>query len=286
MTHHHWARFARGAAVAVMAAEVVVLIVGRVSIGAAVGVFLAVETALAAVILSVAWRAARTSRGDRVAAAVRAVLPSPVAAPVLFELGQLRALWLLVRGRVATEGPSDVTISYAAGRGGLYLMIGVVGVIELLAVHVILPWHRLGTWSWLQWCAFAVSAYGAVWLLAWWAAQRTHPHLITDDELVLRNATLVPLRVPLDRIGHVSSRRRGLGSEGRLMLGGPGGGTNLDIDFVEPTPWRSFTGRRSREVTAVSLEVDDPGLAAKLLTLRMRRRTQLGPATDGGSCDR
>ncbi|CUR59033.1 membrane hypothetical protein [metagenome] len=269
-----------------MAAEVVLLIVGRVSIGAAVGVLLALETALVAVILSVAWRAARTSRGDRVAAAVRAVLPSPVAAPVLFEIRQLRALWLLVRGRVATEGPSDVTISYAAGRGGAYLMIGAVGAIELVAVHLIVPWHRLGTWAWVQWFVFALSAYGSVWLLAWWAAQRTHPHLITDDELVLRNATLVTLRVPLDLVGHVSPRRRGLGSEGRLMLAGTGGGTNLDIDFVEPTPWRSLTGRRSREVTAVSLEVDDARVAAQLLTRALRRRTQLGPATDGGAFDR
>lgn len=286
MRYQHLARFVRGAAVAVVAAEVVLLIVGRVSLGAAVGVFLAVEAALAAVILTVAWRAARTSRGDRVAAAVRAILPGPIATLVLLELGQLRALCLLVRSRTATENPEDVTISYAAGRGGVYLMIGVVGVIELLAVHLILPWHRLGTWSWLQWCAFAVSAYGAVWLLAWWAAQHAHPHLITDDELVLRNATLVTMRVPLERIGHVSPRRRGLGSEGRLMLGGLGGGTNLDIDLVEPAPWRSFTGRRSREVTAVSLEVDDPRLAAQLLTRAMRRRTQLGPATDRGGSDR
>ena len=65
-----------------------------------------------------------------VTAAVRAVRPGPVAAPVLFELGQVRALWLLVRGRASTERPSDVTISYAAGRGGVHLMIGVVGVID------------------------------------------------------------------------------------------------------------------------------------------------------------
>ena len=78
-----------------------------------------------------------------VTAAVRAVRPGPVAAPVLFELGPVRALWLLVRGRASTERPSGVTISYAAGRGGVHLMIGVVGVIELLAVHLILPWHPL-----------------------------------------------------------------------------------------------------------------------------------------------
>lgn len=269
----------------IVATEAVLLITGRVSLGAAVGVFLAVETILTTVIMAAAWHAVRTSRGDRAAAAVRAILPGKIATLVLLELGQLRALWLLVRSRTATENPEDVTISYAAGRGCVYLMVGVVCVIELVAVHLILPWHRLGAESWLQWVAFTLSVYGAVWLLAWWAAQRTHPHLITEDELVLRNATLVTLRVPLDRIAHVSPRLRGLGPEGRLMLAGPGGGTNLDIDFVEPTPWRSFTGRRSREVAAVSLEVDDPRLAAQLLTRAMRPGTQLGPAAERGACD-
>jgi MFS family permease len=107
------------------------------------------------------------------------------------------------------------------------------------------------------------------------AAQRTHPHLITADELVLRNATLVTLRVPLDRIRHVSPRRRDPDPDGRLVLGAPGGGTNLHIDLVEPVPWRSFTGRREREVTAVSLQVDDPQLAARLLTQAMHLRAGL-----------
>lgn len=144
-------------------------------------------------------------------------------------------------------------------------MIGGVCVIELVVVHVVVPWHSLDAWSWLQWLAFGLSAYGAVWLLSWWAAQRTHPHVVSGHELVLRNGTRVALRVPLDQVTAVRPRRRGLDDEDRLMLGGPGGGTNLDIELSAPLTWRSLTGRRTRQVTAVSLEVDDARRAAQQL---------------------
>lgn len=85
-----------------VAAEVVLLVTGRVALGTAVAVFLAVELALAVVIVTVAWRAARTHPGDRVTAAVRTVLPKPIAAAVLLELGQLRSLWLLACGGAPT----------------------------------------------------------------------------------------------------------------------------------------------------------------------------------------
>lgn len=108
-------------------------------------------------------------------AVVPAVLPGPVAAAVLNELGQVRALWLLARRRTHTENLGDVTISYAAGRGSVYAMVVLVCLIELVAVHLIVPWHRLGAWSWLQWLALALSAYAIVWVVAWWAAGRPTP---------------------------------------------------------------------------------------------------------------
>lgn len=251
---------------AVVSVELVLLSTGRISLGGAIGILLVVEAALFAVIVTVAWRAVRTHHGSRVAAAARAVLPGSVAALILLELGQIRALWLMLRGRTDTEHSEDTSISYAAGRGGIYLMIAAVCVIELLAVHLIVPWHRLGTWAWLQWLAFALSAYALVWLWAWWAAQRTHPHLITQDDLVLRNGVTVSLRIPLDHISSATSRRRGQPAEDRLMLSGLGGGTNLDIDLLEPVTWQSLTGRRRRQVSAISLEVDDPRLAVNHLT--------------------
>ena len=276
-----FARFARVATITVVAVEVVLLVVGRINLGAAVGVLVAVEAALLAAIVTVAWRGVRTRPGDRVAAVVRTVLPGPLATAVLLELGQVRALWFLVRGRTHTEHPEDVTIRYGAGQGGIFVMVGAACVIELLAVHLIVPWHRLGSWSWLQWLALALSAYGVVWLLAWWAAQRTHPHLVTDHDLVLRLGALVRLRIPLHHIGAVGPRRRGGAAEGRLMLGGPDGWTNLDIDLIEPVTWRSVTGRRERQVTAVSVDVDDPRTAAERLGEATRRRP--APPTEHGT---
>lgn len=265
------ATLSRRATVTVLAIELVLLVTGRVSLGTAVAVLLAVEVAVGAVILVVAWRAARTHPGNRLAAAVRAVLPRPVAALALVEVRQLRSLWLLVRGRVDTEGRRDRPIPYAAGRGGIYLMIGAACGIELVVVHVAVPWERLGGWSWLQWLALALSAYGVLWLLSWWAAQRTHPHLLTPEEVVLRNGTVVSLRIPLGHVAAVTPRRRGLEVPDRLMLGGPGGATNLDIELRTPVTWRSPTGRRTRQVTAVSIEVDDAALASEWLAEAIAR---------------
>lgn len=50
------------------------------------------------------------------------------------------------------------------------------------------------------------------------------------------------------------------------MLGGPAGWTNLDIDLVEPVTWGGSTGRCERQVTAVSVDVDDARTAAQHLT--------------------
>lgn len=264
-------RLARWAPVSVVAVEAVLLVIGRGNLGVAVGFVLALEAVLLALILTTAWRTVRVNRGDRLTAAVHAVLPGAVAALVVLEVGQFRALWLLARGRSHTERPSDVAVHYAAGRGGIYLVVGAVCLIELIAVHLMVPWHWLRAWAWLQWLAFGLSAYAAVWSLAWWAAQRTHPHLITDSELLLRNGTRVVLRVALGAVRAVTPRRRGHGSKNRLMLGGPGGGTNLDIDLIEPVTWSSITERRKRTVTAVSLEVDAPLLAARHLTEAIHR---------------
>lgn len=192
-----------------------------------------------------------------------------MAAVVLLEVAQVRGLWLLALRRTHRESPGDVTLPYAAGRGSIYLMIVAVCLVELIAVHLMVPWHRLGTWAWLQWLMFALSAYGVLWILAWWAAQRTHPHLLTGDELVLRSAARVVLRVPLSAISVATPRRRGYGTEGRLMLGGLGGGTNLDVELVSPV---SGSGRRAQEYAAISLEVDDAAVGAREITAAAGRR--------------
>lgn len=256
-------RAVRWTTLAVVATEVVLLAGGRIDLGVAAALLVVVEVVLGGVVLTVAWRAARDGvHGDRLAAVVRTLLPRPVAALVELELGQARSLWLLVRGRVHTESPDDVVVPYAAGRGGIYGMLVAACAIELAVVHLAVPWHRLGGWAWLQWLVLVLSAYAAVWILAWWAAQRTHPHLVTRQELVLRNGTLVALRVPLEDVVGATPRRRGAEAEDRLCLGGPGGDTNLDVDLARPVTWRSATGRRGRQVAGVALAVDDPREAA------------------------
>lgn len=269
-----WLLLVRAVPVLVIAAQMVMVAGGRLDVGPAIGILIAVEAVLLGVVLGVAWVTTRSLRGvPRLEAAVRTVLPRPVAALVLLEPRQLWSLVLLVRGRVATESEQDVPIPYAAGRGGFYGAMGGLAIAELLLVHFLVPWHRFGAFAVLQWVMLALSLYGAVWILSWWASERTHPHLLTPEALVLRTGVLVSLRIPRVLLVGASARLRSDGEEDRLMLTGPGGGTGVDITLSGPVIWTSLSGRRSREIRAVSLEVDDPRDTARILVKSLAGRT-------------
>lgn len=94
-----------------------------------------------------------------------------------------------------------------------------------------------GAAAWLQWLALGLSAYGVVWLTACCGA--------APSSRCASRWTTSP-RAPE-----------------RLVVGGPGGATNLDIELGAAVTWRSLTGRRTRQVAAVSVEVDDAALTSR-----------------------
>ena len=102
-----------------------------------------------------------------------------------------------------------------------------------------------GAAAWLQWLALGLSAYGVVWLTA---CCGTAP-----SSRCASRWTTSP-RAPE-----------------RLVLGGPGGATNLDVELGTPVTWCSLTGRRSRQVTAVSVEVADAALASREIAAAVGR---------------
>lgn len=192
-------------------------------------------------------------------------------------LRQAGAPAALVRGRVHREGAGDVVVPYAAGSGATCAALAVAAAVEAAAVHLAVPWERLGGWAWTQWAALGASVCGLVWVYLWWAALRVHPHLLRDDELVLRAGAAVVARVPLAAVAAATPRRRGAPARGdRLVLGVLGGDTNLDLELVAPVAGRDVRGRE-RRVAAVSLGVDDPAAAARAITAALEGRGAPGP---------
>lgn len=205
------------------------------------------------------------SRLDRWEAATRAHVPGPLAFLVFGELRLFEAIWQLVsRRHDIREG--EVGIGYARGRLPVELVFAGLAVVELIAVDLLVPWDRLGSFAWLRMVVLLASIYGLVWIALWMVAERTRPHLVTDDGLVLRWGHLPIATVPWAAIREVRGHKRYSAEADRLTHDIPLQGTNLDIDLHEPLDARIPFRRRSRQVMGISLGVDDP--AAALAAIR------------------
>src|SRR3712207_6823415 len=259
---------ARWLALVVPLVDVALVLTGVLSLRTGIAVALVLE-ALLAVVLVVeaaafrrAYRAVRRSGGSRRAglvAGAEAVWPPVVLRLVRAEVGVVCALWWVVRRR-SDVAPGDVPLPYA-GRFRLVLgALTVLGALETVVVHVLLPWETA------RWVLLAVSLYALVWVLGSGLLLFQHPHLLRDDELVLRFRYLRPVAVPLAglfgvRRGGVPGRGRVLPQEGAVpglrVMGDP----DLELPFVPPV----CVAGQGEPVARVAFWVDDPQAVVRLL---------------------
>ena len=215
---------------------------------------------------------------DRWESAARRRVPGPVAFLVFGELRLFEAIWQLATGRRDVRD-DEVGIGYARGRLPVELVFAAVAVIELVAVDLLVPWELLGSFAWLRLAVLLASAYGILWIALWMVAERTRPHLVTDDALVLRWGHLPIATVPWELIAEVREHKRYSADESRLTHDVPLQGTNLDIELHAPMDARIPFKRRRRAVTGISLGVDDPVAAAGMIAARI----PVEPTPDAGA---
>lgn len=134
-----------------------------------------------------------------------------------------------------------------------------------MAVDLLVPWELLGDYASLRLVVLVASAYGVLWIVIWMAAERTRPHLATQEGLVLRWGHLPIVTVPWTAIADVRVNRRYSADEARLTHDVPLQGTNLDLELREPITARIPFKRQRKAVTGISLGVDDPDEAAALI---------------------
>lgn len=265
---------ARWLVLAIPLAEVVLELGDVLSLRAALITAVVLEILLAAVLVAefAAFRhaagAARAQGAGRLAAAtagLHAAVPPPVAWLMRTEAGMVRALRRAVRRRSALE-PGDVALPYTS-RIGVLLGGGIgIGIVELVVVHVLLPWPLA------RWLLFGVSVYTLLWLLALSCSLRQHPHVVRDGQLLVRFGHLHETAVPLDTLAAVRARtcteheRNLILSDGELTAAVLGE-TSVELSF-DPPVQVAVKGRIS-PVSRLSFFADDPRAAVTHLRERV-----------------
>jgi hypothetical protein len=145
-----------------------------------------------------------------------------------------------------------------------------VSAVEMVVVHLVLPWETVRT------VLLVVSIWGLVWMLGLLGTQIAYPHLLerglAAPVLRLRSGRTLDLPIPLDRIRTVESRmqslpatvRRGRDSArpDQLFLG-LSGMVNVHLGLDGPIDLDTPAGRH--RVEGISFWVDDPAAAVALL---------------------
>lgn len=195
-------RILKWASLVVVLVNVALVWTGAVDAGRAIGIVLAVEAVLwvliAVLILGAAsgYRERRRdgmARREALALAARDVVPAPVLWILRHEASMITTWWLVVR-RTRDVPPGAVPFSYGREQLPLFATIASVSVIEIVPIHLLVPW------PWLRVVLLVASLYGAVWIIGFYQGLRRRPHYVTDDDLMLRCGPSGIVTVPLAEI--------------------------------------------------------------------------------------
>lgn len=184
------------------------------------------------------------------------------------QVGTWHSPVLWIRGRHAPIAAGSTVFTASRGTLALPLMFGAATVIEMVVLHLLIPW------LWLSALVAAASVVSLVLLASSVALARVHPHVLSSEALVLRTSGTVVATV--DRATIVSARvRRRYGvvaptlDGGRLALPNQDG-TTVDIELARAAevvvPALLQRWRASGTARSFSVQVDDPAALVAALT--------------------
>ncbi|MFD4402270.1 hypothetical protein ACFWPH_05840 [Nocardia sp. NPDC058499] len=171
-----------------------------------------------------------------------------------------RGLWLWLRRTTDRDSRDQQPLTAARGVLALPMAFLAATLIEVVVLHLVIPW------AWLGITLAVVSVWSLVFLFAVVVADIVYPHYVTGREVVLRRSGRVIARVPLDRIAAVAECRRfnhtaTAFDDGRLFLAGPDG-TTTDLTLRDPVAVHIDSllpsGRITARTTRICLSLDDP----------------------------
>ena len=259
-------------AVVVVVIDAALLATGTITPAVALALFLAVEVPLGAVAVTGIVRRYRDHRrrsGSRRDALRALAADDPYLRMMAAEARTFASLgrWIARRPDVPAGA---VAIGYSRGTLGIPIALSIAAGIELVAVHLLIPWPTV------RLILDLLGVYALLMILGLLAGLIVRPHLIVGGELVLRSGPHVCARVPLSDVTEVRRDRRlsptsaAVDTDGdrhTLALPGPDG-TSLTVLLARPVeaamPGMPWAAPETRQVSEVRLHVDDDD-AARLL---------------------
>jgi hypothetical protein len=186
-----------------------------------------------------------------------------------FELALYRSLFRWVTRRPYV--PSGAApFAHVGAVAAIHWVFVSVSAIELVALHLLLPWESVRI------VVDILSAWGLVWMLGMLASFKVYPHLVTESGIRVRRGVSTDLTVPWDAIATIGMRERSRDKSRALQLDRTDDGsvlnvvmasrTNVDLTLRRPlvVPLRG----RAESVTALRLYADD----SRGLVSRVRER--------------
>ena len=269
------------AALVVVVIDATLLATGVIGPATALALFLAVEIPLFALAVGDYVRRYRHHRAG--AHNRRDALRALAAADPFLRMMAAEARTFASLGRWIARRPDvpagAVAIGYSRGTLGIPVALSVAAGIELVAVHLLIPWPAV------RLVLDLLGVYALLMILGLLAGRIVRPHLIVGGELVLRSGPHVCARVPLDAIARVRLDRH-LGSGGAevidddnnddnnavLSLAGPDG-TSVSLDLTRAVaasvPSYPWSAPELRQLCSIRLHVDDPDSAVALIRARL-----------------
>ncbi|WP_460064987.1 hypothetical protein [Streptomyces sp. YKOK-I1] len=170
---------------------------------------------------------------------------------VVQEIRLLVSLVLWVARRLHGVGDGRA-FGYARGQGAVMAGFGFVCVVETFTMSVLLR-----EWPTAHRVVLVLDVYTLLFVVGLYAATAVRPHVLYGDELRVRYAGHVDLRIPLERIAAVRRERAHPHerADGELNLA-VGSQTSLTLELTEPVAHFTLLGRR-RDITLVRLHADD-----------------------------
>lgn len=195
---------------------------------------------------------------------------------VAFEVNLYRSLFRWVTRRPDVP-PGAAAFPYVGAIATLLWAFVIVSAIELVAVHLLLPWETI------RLVADLLGLWGLVWMLGLTANLNVHPHLVNGSGVHIRYGHSTDIVVPLDAIAGVAGKLRSPASSKTIQLDREergtvlsvvmGGQTNVELTLGRPlgVPLR----KGPETVVAIRFHADD----ARGLVARVRERLGEGTRT-------
>jgi len=133
---------------------------------------------------------------------------------VVLEFRIWRSLLFWVIRRKPGVGPGSRTFPYARELAPLIGVFIFVSAIELVAVHLLLPWETV------RLVLDVVSVWGLLWMIGLLASMKVYPHVLDDAGLRLRYGFHTDLHVPWDAVAGVKARRGSVQTKEHVQLEG------------------------------------------------------------------